>query len=1159
MSHAPFVHLRVRSCYSLLESTVRLERLLERCQRDQAPAVAITDRANLFGALEFSQGAAKAGVQPVIGCLLPIASAEVRGNGRAPAPALLPVLVQNEVGYGNLLWLLSRAHLQGDPGATPELAIEDLSAASEGLIALSGGVEGPLGKAILAGNRDLADAVIAQLQEAFADRFYIELMRHGLDDEERIEPAMINLALGHELPLVATNDVHFIDRDEYEAHDVLLCISDSAQVAQTERRRLTPEHRLKSPAEMAELFADLPEAIDNSLAIARRCAFMVPTRAPILPAFPTAEGRSEVEELRAMAEAGLEARLQAKVYEPGMSAEQRADLAKPYRERLDYELQVIQGMKYDGYFLIVADFIQWAKQRGIPVGPGRGSGAGSVVAWALSITDLDPLRFGLLFERFLNPERVSMPDFDVDFCQDRRDEVIRYVRDKYGADRVAAIITFGKLQARAVLRDVGRALGLPYGQVDRVAKLVPFNPANPPTLEQAMVLEPRLGEAAGEDEQVERMIDIAQKLEGLPRHASTHAAGIVIGDRPLHELVPLYRDPRADMPVTQFHMKDVEKAGLVKFDFLGLTTLTMLALAEKLVNEQGTPLELAELELDDPATFELLGRAETIGIFQLESGGMRDALRKLKPDSFDHIVAMNALYRPGPMDNIPRFINCKNGVEQPEYLHPLLKPILRETSGVIIYQEQVMQIARELAGYSLGGADLLRRAMGKKIKAEMDAQREVFIEGAVQREISKKLATTIFEQVAKFASYGFPKAHATAYALLAYHTAYLRAHHPLQFFAAAMTMDRANQDRLGLYRQDLVRAGIDLLPPDINRSYAGFAVEHRPDGGAIRYALAAIRGVGVHAAEQLVAERERDGPFADLFDLVARVGTRVLNRRLLEALIKAGALDSLDGNRQRLLAAIDLALRYGAAHAEQATSDQTSMFGSLLEQPQLPKPRLPEVADCPVLERLQQEFDVLGFYLTAHPLDGYWSSLAKLGVVPSAELESVAGQRVKLAGVVLGKQERTTARSRFAFLQLSDPRGSFEVTLFAEQLSRAREHLETGRPVLIEGEVRRDGDLVKVLASSVAPLDLALDVARSNGNGHAMVDQVEVKLASGAVAESLQDLLGAAPGSSVRVRLVVPIEGEGEVTIELGDSHRLALMRRPDLERRSGVLQVVDL
>ena len=647
-----------------------------------------------------------------------------------------------------------------------------------------------------------------------------------------------------------------------------------------------------------------------------------------------------------------------------------------------------------------------------------------------------------------------MPDFDIDFCQDRRDEVIRYVRDKYGGDRVASIITFGKLQARAVLRDVGRALGMPYGQVDRVAKLVPFNPAHPPTLEQALVLEPRLAEAAREDEQVARLIAIAQKLEGLPRHASTHAAGVVIGDRPLDELVPLYRDPRADMPVTQFNMKDVEKAGLVKFDFLGLTTLTLLALAERLVNQRGRALDLATLPLDDPATFELLGRGETAGVFQLESGGMRDALRKLKPDCFEDIVAMNALYRPGPMDNIPRYINCKHGTEQPEYLHPLLEPILKETYGVIIYQEQVMQIARELAGYSLGGADLLRRAMGKKIKAEMDAQREVFIDGASQRGVGQRLSATIFEQVAKFASYGFPKAHATAYALLAYQTAYLKANHPVEFFAAAMTMDRGNQDKLSLYRQEIARCGIRLLPPDVNHGDANFTVEDGPDGPAIRYALAALRGVGVQAVEALVAERNAAGPFVDMFDMTARTGGRVLNRRLLEALIRAGALDSLHGNRRALLDGVELALRYGNAHAAQAASDQTSLFGGLSGHAQLPKPALPAVEDFPVLERLQQEFEALGFHLSAHPLDGYRTSLEKLGVVLSDQLPAYGGQRVKLAGVVLGKQERSTPRSRFAFVQLSDPGGTFEVTVFAELLSRSRARLEAGDPLLIEGEVR---------------------------------------------------------------------------------------------------------
>ena len=1155
MPHAPFVHLRVRSCYSLLESTVRLESLLQRCRADLMPAVGIADRANLFDALPTSQYAAKAGVQPLVGCLLPVQGDDpASGNGRPPAPALLPVLVQSEAGYQNLLKLLSRAYLGGDVGGAPELQLDDLARFGAGLIALTGGPEGLPGRALLHGNRGLAEGLLERLLQIFPGRLYVELMRHGQVDEDEIEPALIEMALRLDLPLVATNDVHFLEPAEFEAHDVLLCIAEGAQVAQEQRRRLTPEHRFKTAGEMVELFADLPEAIANTLVIARRCGFMVATRAPILPAFPTAVGRSEALELRQQAEAGLEARLTTLVYPPQAADIERAELARPYRERLAYELQVIAGMSYAGYFLIVADFIQWAKGQGIPVGPGRGSGAGSVVAWSLAITDLDPLRFGLLFERFLNPERVSMPDFDVDFCQDRRDEVIRYVRAKYGADRVAAIITFGKLQARAVLRDVGRALGMPYGQVDRVAKLVPFNPAHPPTLEQALVLEPRLAEAAREDDQVGRLIEIAKRLEGLPRHASTHAAGVVIGDRPLDELVPLYRDPRSAMPVTQFNMKDVEQAGLVKFDFLGLTTLTLLALAERLVNQRGTPLELAKLPLDDRATFELLGRGETAGVFQLESSGMRDALRKLKPDSFDDIIAMNALYRPGPMDNIPRYINCKHGIEQPEYMHPILEPILEETYGVIIYQEQVMQIARELAGYSLGGADLLRRAMGKKIQAEMDAQREVFIEGATARGIPQKLATAIFEQVAKFASYGFPKAHATAYALLAYQTAYLKANHPLEFFAAAMTMDRANQDKLNLYRQEIARVGIALRPPDVNHGGASFTVEDGPDGAAIRYALAAIRGVGVQAVEALVAERAAHGPFTDLFDLAARAGGRILNRRLLEALIKAGALDRLHANRRQLLDGIDQALRYGAAHAEQAASDQTSLFGGLLEQPELPKPLLPDAPDLPELERLQQEFEALGCYLTAHPLEGYRASLMKLGATPSDQLAACGGLRVKLAGVVLGKQERSTARSRFAFVQLSDPSGVYEVTLFAELLARVRELLETNQPLLVEGEVRLDGEVVKVLASSVQALDLVL------ANGGARVEsQIEIRLSDAGAAGAIADLLGPHGDGSARVRVVLPLDAAEEVAIDLGDAHRLALVRRIDLERRAGVLSVVDL
>jgi DNA polymerase-3 subunit alpha len=1153
MSHAPFVHLRARSCYSLLESMVRLDDLVERCRSDAMPAVAVTDRANLFGALEFSRSAAKAGVQPIIGCLLPIRSELPTVGGRPPAPWGLPLLVQSETGYRHLLKLLSQAYLGADARAAPELALDDLEGLGGGLIALTGGIDGPPGTALVQGNGELARTLLSRLQAIFPGRLYVELMRHGLTLEDQIEPAMIELALALDLPLVATNQIHFLTPDQHEAQDTLLCIADGAQLTQLDRRRLTPEHRFKSAKEMVTLFDDLPEAIANTLVIARRCAFMVEARSAILPAFPTVEGRTEDEELLAQARAGLEIRLEAAVWHAEQGPDERETAAQPYRERLDYELQVIAGMKYAGYFLIVADFIQWAKGKGIPVGPGRGSGAGSVVAWALAITDLDPLAHGLLFERFLNPERVSMPDFDIDFCQDRRDEVIRYVRDKYGDERVASIITFGKLQARAVLRDVGRAFGLPYGQIDRVAKLVPFNPANPPTLEQALVLEPRLEEAAREDEQVGRVIEIAKQLEGLPRHASTHAAGVVIGDRPLDELVPLYRDPRSDMPVTQFNMKDVEQVGLVKFDFLGLTTLTLLELAVRLVAQRGTPLRLEALPLDDPTTYALLGRGETAGVFQLESSGMRDALRKLEPDCLDDITAMNALYRPGPMDNIQRYINCKHGVEQPEYLHPLLEPILKETYGVIIYQEQVQHIARDIAGYSLGGADLLRRAMGKKIKSEMDAQREVFIEGAVGRGIPAKLATNIFEQVAKFASYGFVKAHAAAYALIAYQTAYLKANHPIEFFAAAMTMDRANQDKLNLYRLEIAKAGIALLPPDLNRAVASFAVEDGDDGPAIRYALAAIRGVGVQAVEALVAEREANGPYDDLFDLTARTGGRILNRRLLEALIKAGALDALDANRRRLLDAVELALRHGAAQAAEAASDQTSLFDSLLEQPQLPRPALPEVEDLPQLERLQQEFEVLGFYLSAHPLDAYRAPLARLGVVPAARLGDHAGGRVRLAGVVLGKQERTSTRSRFAFVQLSDASGAYEITVFAELLGRTRELLEANRPVLVEGEVRAEGEGIKVLASSIVLLDDAV----ANG-GARTASRVEIRLDEPGAVERLLDLLGPHGDGAARVQLMVPLDAE-EVSIDLGDDHRLAPAQRLDVERRAGVLQVIDL
>jgi DNA polymerase-3 subunit alpha len=1107
--------------------------------------------------MEFCSAARKAGVQPIIGALLTLAPDERRHRppGRPPPPEQVVLLVRDAAGYRSLLKLLSDAYLDGEPGAGVQVGIDALERHQSGLILLTGGATGPLGAALARGDQAGAETLLRRLQAVFGDRAYVELQRHGLEAERAVEEAMLDLAWRLGLPLVATNDVHFIEERGYEAHDALICIAEGARLAATDRRRLTVEHRLKSAAEMQALFADLPEAIDNTLVIARRCAFTAPSRAPILPGFPTAAGRDEAGELRAQARAGLEARLRRHALEAGASDAQREAKARPYRERLEYELDVIVQMRFPGYFLIVADFIQWAKAQGIPVGPGRGSGAGSVVAWALQITDLDPLRFGLLFERFLNPERVSMPDFDIDFCQDRRDEVIRYVQARYGVDRVAHIITFGRLQARAVLRDIGRVLGLPFGQVDRICKLVPQNPANPVSLAQALELEPQLKAERAREPEIDRMFDIALQLEGLPRNASTHAAGVVIGDRPLDELVPLYKDPRSGMPVTQFNMKDVEKAGLVKLDFLGLSTLTMLRHAERLLRARGVALDLDALPLDDRATYELLSRAETAGVFQLESSGMRDALRRLKPDCFEDIIAMVSLYRPGPMDNIPRYTNVKHGAEAPEHLHPSLVPILQETNGVIIYQEQVMEIARQLAGYTLGGADLLRRAMGKKIKAEMDAQRQTFIDGALGNGIPEDLAVTIFEQVAKFASYGFNKSHAAAYALLAYQTAYLKANHPVEFFAAAMTIEMASQDKLAMIRQEMRERGILLYPPDVNASAVDFAVEDGAGGRGVRFALAAIKGVGRQAMRALVEAREAGGPFADLLDLCARVGGRALNRRVIESLAKAGALDELGGNRRQLCEAADKALRHAAALADEADCGQVSLFGAGAAVARPPPPALAEVADWPLMERLELERDAVGFYMSAHPLDGYRSALRRLGIVPAerirAELAGRDSGRLSLAGVVVGRQERTTDRARFAFVQLSDPSGTFEVTVWSDLLAQVRELLAGQAPLRVQVEARVEGEAVRLVAQRIDRLDDGCD---------GLSGEVEIRISAPEVAGRLRPLLQAEDGRGARVRLVLPTARSGEAaTIALPPGFALRYAALLDIERLDGVVSVREL
>jgi DNA polymerase-3 subunit alpha len=1159
MPHADFIHLRTHSAYSLSAGAIKVKALVELAKKNAMPAVAITDIGNLFGALEFAMAAAESGVQPVIGCELGLRRADV-DNLRLAArigPALPPdpivLLVQSEAGYRNLLKLVSKAFLETGSGEQPQTDIAALESHSEGLLALTGGPSGPVGRLLVDGQKQAAEALLQKLASLFPGRLYVELMRHGMAHEERIEADLIDFAYAHDLPLVATNDAFFPDPSYEQAHDVLLCIEQGVTLAEPNRRRLTGQHYFKSPAEMRLLFADLPEACDNTLVIAKRCAYMPEARKPILPPFPTESGRKEEEEVRLAAFAGLEARLASHVSREGMSDVEREAAAKPYRERLEFELGVIIKMGFAGYFLIVSEFIQWAKAQGISVGPGRGSGAGSVAAWALTITDIDPLRFGLIFERFLNPERVSMPDFDVDFCQERRDEVIRHVQQKYGQDRVAQIITFGKLQARAVLRDVGRVLGMPYGQVDKLCKLVPNNPAAPVTLKQAIDGEPALQQMRDEDESVARLIAIALKLEGLYRHASTHAAGVVIGDRRLDALVPLYRDPRSDMPVTQFSMKYVELAGLVKFDFLGLKTLDVLTKAVALIAERGTPLDLVRIPLDDKRTYELIARGDTHGIFQLESSGMRDSLRKLKPNRFEDIIAMNALYRPGPMDSIPSYIRRKNGEEPVAYPHPMLEPILQPTYGVFTYQEQVMQAAQIMADYSLGGADLLRRAMGKKIKSEMVAQRANFVGGAVKKGIDEAQANFVFDLMEKFSGYGFNKSHSAPYALIAYQTAYLKANYPVEFLAASMTLDLGNTDKLNEFRQECARLAVKILPPDINRSEVEFSVEQTKDGAAIRYALAAVKGVGAAAMREILAERKANGPFKNLFDFARRLDVKSFNRRQFESLIRAGAFDCLNPNRAQSLAAIDPLLRHASVAAEERSSSQVSLFGDAAATAGQ-RMVLPQTQDWSALDRLQQEFSALGFYLSSHPLDAYGKSLARVGVVRFAELPErlAAGgsTRFKLAGIVIGKKERSSSEGRrFAFVQMSDATGTFEVTLFSEVLAQARELLDSGKPLLVTVDIRADDDALRLTAQRIEPLDKIVALAAAG---------LKVVLGEAAALAAFKSLLQGEAGGRGHVNVVVPLPTR-EVEIALPGGFRIGPQVLSAVQRLPGVLSVQEI
>lgn len=1123
---SPFIHLRVHSAYSLAEGAIRISQLINLCLKNSMPAVALTDSGNLFGALEFSTACAAGGIQPIVGCTLPIKRPYQPAHSLNTPLDQLVLLVKDATGYLNLLELVSRSFIDAD--GAPCITLEMLKDSAEGLIALTGGDQGSLNYFLKHQQQDQALHYLQYLQECFKDRLYIELQRQGKEQNLKVEETLMSFAYDYSIPLVATNPAFFPDSSMFEAQDALLCIAEGSYITTEERRRLTSDHYFKSTEQMRQLFEDCPEAIANTAVIAKRCHFMPVPRKSIMPLFPVEKNRTEAEELKFQTTQGLRKRLELQVLKSEMTPQERQQLTHHYEQRLEYELSIIERMGFCGYFLIVSDFIKWARSQEIPVGPGRGSGAGSLVAWVLTITDIDPIRFNLIFERFLNPERVSMPDFDVDFCQNRRDEVITYVRDRYGKDQVAHIITFGKLQARAVLRDVGRVLQMPYIQVDKICKLVPQNPTHPVTLQQAIDQEPLLQQMMVEDSAVAKLIDIGLKLEGLYRHASTHAAGIVIADQPLHKLVPLYKDERSPLLVTQFSMKYAELAGLLKFDFLGLKTLTVLQDTVNLLKNRSINVNLSTIPLEDEKTFVSLRNVETVAVFQLESKGMSDVVRKLQPDKFEEIIAVVALYRPGPMDDIPRYIACKHGLEPVTYAHPLLEPILKDSFGVMVYQEQVMQIAQVLAGYNLGKADLLRRAMGKKIKQEMDDQRKQFVEGSLEKGVDNTTANHIFDQVAKFAGYGFNKSHAAPYALLSYQTAYLKANYPVEFFTALMSLDITNTDKLNIYQQEVRRLKILLLPPDINKSIAKFSIEKIAEEiYAIRYALAAVKNVGEGVIDLIVAEREKNGPFISIENFSSRLKNSQLNKRQLENLIAAGAFDSLCANRCTLYENIDILLK-------NRETDQDSLFGMANQTFTFLQTSQKEWGEA---EKLNKEFQVLGFYLSAHPLQRYESLLEQEKFRSLSSFLGKNGQveHFKMAGVLLAIQEKMSKQgNKFAFIKFSDVNGVYESIMFADTLTTLKQYnadlLQEGKLVLLEIQGRMEEEQWRLNILQLTDLE---EVLLKNNAHYTITLNNEKEL------QELKPIIESLEKGKTRFTLLLGLPEGGTVSLILEDTYKL--------------------
>ena len=1121
MGSINYIPLRTTSQYSLLEGAMQIESIVNKAINHKIPAIGLTDRNNLFGALEFSEKLIEKGIQPIIGCNLSFYNQKMDGS--------IVCLAKNEEGYKNLIRLSSELFLSNDD---EKLKLSKLSDFNEGLILLSGGYGGLINNYLKFGLKKDALELTHKLKKIFQDRLYIEIQRMGKDD---FEIDLLDISNDLNLPIVASNTIFFESKDRFTSHDALIAIKESTTVNNSNRETLTNEFYFKSPEEMINLFEDMPDAINNSLEIAHRTAFKVSKSDPRLPRFSGLDSQGETDELVHQAKEGLKVKIQ----ENNISNEEI------YWDRLKTELDIIISMNFPGYFLIVADFIKWSKSKNIPVGPGRGSGAGSLVAWALTITDLDPIKFNLIFERFLNPERISLPDFDIDFCQDRREEVIEYVQDKYGKDSVAQIITFGSLQSRAVLRDVGRVLGLPYGQVDRICKLVPNNPANPTTLSEAIDGDIRIREERDNDDDIASMLKIGLELEGLYRNASTHAAGLVIGDEPLQNIVPLYRDPRSEMPVTQFNMKWVEAAGLVKFDFLGLKTLTVIDKAINLIKQKkDIDIDISKIPLDDKATYELLGTGNTIGIFQLESSGMQDVLRNMQPDCFEDIIALVALYRPGPMDNIPKYIACKKGDDKPDYMDDSLEKILKETYGVIIYQEQVMQTAQILSNYSLGEADILRRAMGKKIKSEMDAQKERFISGAIKNGINEKKADYIFEQVAVFAGYGFNKSHAAAYALIAYQTAYLKTHFPEFFITASMSLEKDNTDKLSVFVNDAKKMGIKILPPDINKSKMDFDVEEND----IRYGLGAIKNTSQKDMIQINDEVHQNGNFKDLYDFAQRLDASVLSKKNLEFLAYSGTFDAIENNRNKVYQSINILSSISNAAMEKNSNNQDYLFDDEFENfSHIP---LPEVDNWTNSESLEKEFTAIGFYLSGHPLNEYEQIIKDKKIKYYSDINS-SETKYKIAGTISYVKERKSQKGRnFAFVGLTDENNQFEITLFSDVLFKVRNFLIPGLSIIAEVETQRNDNNLRLLTIDLFPLE---ELMKKN------INVLKVYVNNPETILKIRDRVEDKGNSKILVQILMNGKDKYQTELKLGNNFIVNPSIKASIKEIEGVLKIEEV